>query len=68
MDNKLAVIGSELPVLHSFPARDWGPRLAYTILPIPHKGTAEWGYAWVPMCGPLVGGILAAGLQYWITY
>lgn len=46
------------------PARDWGPRLAYTILPVPNKGVAEWNYAWVPMCGPIVGGILAAGMQY----
>ncbi len=45
------------------PARDWGPRLAYTILPVPNKGTANWKYAWVPMVGPIVGGILAAGLR-----
>ncbi len=45
------------------PARDWGPRLAYTILPVPNKSAAHWEYAWVPMVGPLVGGILAAALQ-----
>ncbi|MGV0168702.1 MIP/aquaporin family protein [Furfurilactobacillus sp. WILCCON 0119] len=44
------------------PARDWGPRLAYTILPIPNKGGANWHYAWIPMVGPLVGGLLAAAL------
>lgn len=44
------------------PARDWGPRLAYTILPVPNKTSARWDYAWVPMCGPLVGGLLAAAL------
>ena len=48
------------------PARDWSPRLAYTILPVPNKSSAEWNYAWVPMFGPLVGGLLAAGLQAWI--
>jgi len=48
------------------PARDWSPRLAYTILPVPNGGSAEWNYAWVPMFGPLLGGLLAAGLQAWI--
>ncbi|HAT53749.1 MAG TPA: aquaporin [Lactobacillus sp.] len=38
------------------PARDWGPRLAYTILPVPNKDVAHWEYAWIPMVGPLVGG------------
>ena len=42
------------------PARDLGPRIAYAILPIRDKGSAEWGYAWVPVVGPLVGGVLAA--------
>ncbi|WP_367135212.1 MIP/aquaporin family protein [Saccharothrix sp. HUAS TT1] len=42
------------------PARDLGPRIAYAILPIRDKGSAEWGYAWVPVVGPLVGGALAA--------
>ena len=46
------------------PARDWAPRFAYTVLPVPNKSNANWGYAWVPMLGPIVGGILAAGLQY----
>lgn len=49
------------------PARDWGPRLAYTILPVPNKGNANWKYAWVPMVGPIVGGILAAGLHVLLT-
>ena len=31
------------------PARDFGPRLAYFLLPIPNKGTANWQYAWVPL-------------------
>lgn len=45
------------------PARDWAPRLAYTILPIPHKGSANWKYAWVPLVGPTLGAFLAAGLE-----
>ncbi|MFC7341433.1 MIP/aquaporin family protein [Saccharopolyspora griseoalba] len=42
------------------PARDLGPRIAYAILPIRGKGSAEWGYSWVPVVGPLLGGALAA--------
>lgn len=63
----ILVIGAGLGTTTGFainPARDWGPRFAYTILPVPNKGSAEWGYAWVPMFGPLVGGIAAAGLQF----
>ncbi|MEU6292785.1 MIP/aquaporin family protein [Streptomyces sp. NPDC005047] len=41
------------------PARDLGPRLVHTFLPIPNKGTSDWGYAWVPVAGPLIGGVLA---------
>jgi glycerol uptake facilitator protein len=44
------------------PARDLGPRIAYALLPIPGKGTVDWGYAWVPVIGPLVGSSLAAVL------
>jgi glycerol uptake facilitator protein len=42
------------------PARDLGPRLAHFLLPIPGKGHSDWGYAWVPVIGPLIGGALAA--------
>ena len=42
------------------PARDLGPRIAHAILPIAHKGTSDWGYAWVPVAGPLLGGVLGA--------
>ena len=42
------------------PARDLGPRLAHAILPIPGKGSSQWRYAWVPIVGPLVGGVLGA--------
>lgn len=45
------------------PARDWSPRLAYTILPIPNKSSAEWHYSWVPMLGPLAGGLLATLIE-----
>ena len=41
------------------PARDLGPRLAHAILPIAGKGGSDWGYAWVPIAAPLVGGALA---------
>ncbi len=40
------------------PARDIGPRIMHTLLPI--KGSSEWGYAWVPALGPVVGAVLAA--------
>lgn len=42
------------------PARDLGPRLAHFVLPIPGKIDSDWGYAWVPIVGPLVGGLLGA--------
>lgn len=45
------------------PARDLAPRFAYTIWPIPNKGSANWSYAWVPLFGPLVGGCVAAGIE-----
>ena len=44
------------------PARDFGPRLMHSILPIKDKGSSDWGYAWVPIVGPCVGAALAAGL------
>jgi len=42
------------------PARDLGPRLAHFLLPISGKGDSNWSYAWVPVIGPIVGGILGA--------
>jgi glycerol uptake facilitator protein len=42
------------------PARDLGPRLAHAFLPVPGKRDSDWGYAWVPVIGPIVGGLLAA--------
>jgi len=42
------------------PARDLGPRIAHAILPIAGKGDSDWGYAWVPVVGPIIGGLVAA--------
>jgi len=42
------------------PARDLGPRIAHAILPIPGKGDSDWGYAWIPVVGPIIGGVIAA--------
>jgi len=42
------------------PARDLGPRIAHALLPIKGKGGSDWGYAWVPVVGPLIGGALGA--------
>jgi len=42
------------------PARDLGPRIAHFILPIPGKRDSDWGYAWVPVVGPIIGGLVAA--------
>jgi glycerol uptake facilitator protein len=51
------------------PARDLGPRIAHALLPIKGKGSSDWGYAWVPVLGPAVGGILgglAAAALGWV--
>ncbi|MGV8886279.1 MAG: MIP/aquaporin family protein [Microbacteriaceae bacterium] len=42
------------------PARDLGPRIAHALLPIKGKGSSDWGYSWIPVFGPLLGGVLAA--------
>ncbi|MEU0216798.1 MIP/aquaporin family protein [Streptomyces sp. NPDC006265] len=44
------------------PARDLGPRIVHALLPLPNKGGSDWGYAWVPVVGPLLGGAIAAGI------
>jgi glycerol uptake facilitator protein len=41
------------------PARDLGPRIAHFILPIKGKGSSDWAYSWVPVAGPIIGGVLA---------
>lgn len=42
------------------PARDLGPRIIHSLVPIRHKGDNDWRYAWVPIFGPLTGAALAA--------
>src|SRR5690606_17176109 len=42
------------------PARDLGPRIAHFFLPIAGKGSSDWGYSWIPVVGPLLGGAFAA--------
>jgi glycerol uptake facilitator protein len=42
------------------PARDLGPRIMHFVLPIAGKGDSDWGYSWVPVVGPIVGGVLGA--------
>jgi len=42
------------------PARDLGPRIMHAILPMKEKGSSDWGYAWIPVIGPVVGGLLGA--------
>lgn len=42
------------------PARDLGPRIAHFVLPIAGKGDSDWGYSWVPVVAPIIGGILGA--------
>jgi glycerol uptake facilitator protein len=42
------------------PARDLGPRIAHAVLPIPGKGTSDFGYGWIPVVGPITGGIIGA--------
>jgi glycerol uptake facilitator protein len=45
------------------PARDLGPRIAHFILPIKGKRDSDWGYAWIPIVGPVIGALLAAALH-----
>lgn len=42
------------------PARDLGPRIMHAILPIKNKGGSDWSYSWIPIVGPILGGVLAA--------
>jgi glycerol uptake facilitator protein len=44
------------------PARDLGPRVAHALLPVAGKGSSDWGYAPIPVIGPLLGGALAGWL------
>jgi glycerol uptake facilitator protein len=49
------------------PARDLGPRIMHAILPIAGKGPSDWGYAWIPVVGPIIGGVLG-GLAFKLFY
>ena len=42
------------------PARDLGPRIAHAVLPIAGKGPSDWGYAWIPIAGPIIGAVIGA--------
>ena len=44
------------------PARDLGPRIVYTLLPLKCKKDSDWGYSWIPVIGPLLGASIASGL------
>jgi len=46
------------------PARDLGPRIAHAVLPIRGKGDSNWGYAWVPIVGPIIGAVLAGAFSH----
>jgi glycerol uptake facilitator protein len=48
------------------PARDLGPRLAHAILPIHNKGGSDWSYGWIPVVGPVLGGVLGALVYNWV--
>jgi glycerol uptake facilitator protein len=48
------------------PARDLGPRIAHALLPIAGKGDSDWGYAWIPVVGPIIGGIVGAAFYAWL--
>jgi len=59
----IVVIGNSLGATTGYainPARDFGPRLAHFVLPIAGKGDSDWGYAWLPVVAPIVGGVLGA--------
>jgi glycerol uptake facilitator protein len=51
------------------PARDLAPRIAHALLPIPGKTDSDWGYAWIPVVGPLIGGVAGALFYkfFWIV-
>ena len=50
------------------PARDLAPRLAHAVLPIPGKGSSDWGYSWIPVIAPIIGGIFGAGAYFFIGF
>ena len=50
------------------PARDFGPRLAHALLPISGKGSSQWSYAWIPIVGPIIGGVAGAALYTFLAF
>ncbi len=48
------------------PARDLGPRIMHFVLPISGKGASDWAYSWVPVVGPIIGGVLGAYAAKWL--
>lgn len=48
------------------PARDMGPRIVHALLPLKNKGYSNWGYSWIPVIGPIIGGCLAAILAMFL--
>ncbi len=50
------------------PARDLPPRIAHALLPIKDKRDSDWGYAWIPVVGPIIGGLLATGLYVMLIH
>jgi len=50
------------------PARDLGPRIAHAVLPIRGKGDSDWAYSWIPVVGPLIGGVLGGLVANWVNY
>jgi len=49
------------------PARDLGPRIAHFILPVAGKGKSDWRYSWIPVVGPILGGVYGALVYDLIT-
>ena len=48
------------------PARDLGPRIAHFLLPIKGKGSSDWSYGWIPVIGPILGGVY--GTLFYVTF
>ena len=57
--NPAVTIGVALKGYALNPARDLGPRIMHSILPISNKGDGDWSYAWIPVVGPVIGAALA---------
>ena len=49
------------------PARDFGPRLMHYFLPMKNKMNSDWGYAWIPVLGPMAGGLFATWLYHFLS-